>query len=174
MIVRVIDLDISQPIDFVTPVDNLGGQQGLFVTMLKRLEVLSLSQCMSQVAEGVNEGDWGKMKAGAHQLKGASGYVGAGRVHYACYHIQNCFHQDDFEGMVAYYPFLVEYCIEFKRFSRKYLTELQGKPGRQCERGWLVARPRAKPPSDWATQDDSRLSLRALFAYDTELCAVRA
>ena len=91
MIVRVINLDIKQPIDFVTPIENLGGQRSLFITMLKRLEVMSLTSCLNQVAEGLNARDWLKMKQGAHQLKGASGYVGAGRVHYICYHIQNAY-----------------------------------------------------------------------------------
>ena len=55
--------------------------------MLKRLEVMSLVSTMAQVADGLNTKDWAKMKQGAHQLKGTSGYVGAGRMHYVCYHI---------------------------------------------------------------------------------------
>ena len=66
MIVRLIDLDIREPIDFVTPVKNLGGQRSLFITMLKRLEVMSLTTCISQVAEGLNDKDWAKMKQGSH------------------------------------------------------------------------------------------------------------
>mgnify|MGYP000867874157 CR=1 FL=1 len=96
--------------------------------MLKRLEVMSLTSCMTQVAEGINQQDYNKMKQGAHQLKGASGYVGAGRVHYVCYHIQNAYQTNDFARMVEYYPMLVEYSIEFKRFSRKYLSDLKSKP----------------------------------------------
>ena len=68
-----------------------------------------------------------KMKLGAHQLKGASGYVGAGRVYYCCYHIQNGFNQDDIQKMVDYYPLLIESCIEFKRFSRAYLANRECK-----------------------------------------------
>ena len=33
---------------------------------------------------------------------------------------------NDFQTMIDYYPFLVEYCIEFKRYSRKYLADLKG------------------------------------------------
>ena len=87
MIVRVVDLDVSKPIDFVTPIQSLGGQKQLHITMLRRLEVMSLNQCMNQVAEGVNLQDREKMKDGVHKLKGATGYVGAGRLHYICYHI---------------------------------------------------------------------------------------
>lgn len=127
MVVRLIDLDVTEPIDFETPVKNLGGQHSLFVTMLKRLEVMSLNSCIEQVAVGLNSKDWQKMKQGSHQLKGASGYVGAGRVHYCCYHIQNAFQQQDFDKMVDYYPLLIESCIEFKRFSRQYLAKLKSK-----------------------------------------------
>ena len=93
--------------------------------MLRRLEVMTLNQCMNQVAEGVNLKDGAKIKNGVHMLKGATGYVGAGRLHYICYQIQNAFHNDDLQKMLDYYPLLVESCIEFKRFSRKYLASLK-------------------------------------------------
>ena len=86
---------------------------------------MTLNQCMSQVAEGVNLQDNAKIKMGVHMLKGATGYVGAGRLHYICYHIQHAFHKNDFQKMRDYYPLLVEKCIEFKRFSRKYLASLK-------------------------------------------------
>ena len=93
--------------------------------MLKRLEVMTLNQCMSQVAEGIKKQDYMKIKNGVHMLKGATGYVGAGRLHYVCYHIQNAHLNNDLQKMRAYYPLLVEKCIEFKRFSRKYLASLK-------------------------------------------------
>ena len=43
LIVRMVDLDISEPIDFIKPVENLSGQHQLFITMLTRLEVMSLT-----------------------------------------------------------------------------------------------------------------------------------
>ena len=51
-------------------------------------------------------------------LKGATGYVGAGRLHYICHHIKEAFANNDTQKMCDYYPLLVEKCIEFKRFSR--------------------------------------------------------
>jgi len=60
MLVRLIDLDVKEPIDFETPVKNLGGQRSLFITMLKRLEVMSLNSCIEQVAIGMNDRDWEK------------------------------------------------------------------------------------------------------------------
>ena len=63
----------------------------------------------------------------AHSLKGASGYVGAGKVHYACYYIQKAYSINDYDGMVNYYPLIVEACVEYKRFSRKYIARENGK-----------------------------------------------
>ena len=61
--------------------------------------------------------DWTKMKDGAHTLKSASGYVGAGKIHYACYYIQKAHHENNFTEMQIHYPLIVEASIEFKRFS---------------------------------------------------------
>ena len=87
MVVKLSNFDVTDPIDLITPVENLNGKTEFFIKMLKRIDVTSVMPCLTQVAEGLNEKDWDKMKQGAHQLKGSSGYVGAGRVHYCCYHI---------------------------------------------------------------------------------------
>ena len=81
------DLDINLPIDLDTPVRMLGGNHQLFLMMLGRLEVMSLNQNMKQIADAIRNNDWAEMKQGAHSLKGASGYVGASHIHYACYYI---------------------------------------------------------------------------------------
>ena len=87
MVVKLSNFDVTDPIDLITPVENLNGKTETFIKMLKLIDVTSVMPCLTQVAEGLNEKDWDKMKQGAHQLKGSSGYVGAGRVHYCCYHI---------------------------------------------------------------------------------------
>ena len=66
------------------------------------------------------------MKNAAHSLKGASGYVGAGRVHYACYYIQKAYNSKNYEKMESYYPLIVEACIEYKRYSRKFIAQESG------------------------------------------------
>jgi HPt (histidine-containing phosphotransfer) domain-containing protein len=66
------------------------------------------------------------MKANAHSLKGACGYVGASRLHYSCYYIQEAYLLNQFDKMLEKYPRLVESAIEFKRYSRKILAENRG------------------------------------------------
>lgn len=67
------------------------------------------------------------MKIKAHSLKGACGYVGASRMHYACYFIQEAFQRGQTHLMLEKYPRLVETVIEFKRYSRRILAEHKGK-----------------------------------------------
>ena len=66
--------------------------------------------------------DWERIKLGALKLKGASAYVGAGRIYYACYNIEMGFYENDMQKMLDYYQLLIESCIEFKRFNRRYLA----------------------------------------------------
>lgn len=66
------------------------------------------------------------MKDLAHSLKGASGYIGASRLHYVCYFIQEHFVFERNEKMLEYYPSLVEAAIEFKKYSRKIIAQFKG------------------------------------------------
>jgi HPt (histidine-containing phosphotransfer) domain-containing protein len=52
---------------------------------------MSLNANMKLIAQSLNKQDWNEMKLKAHSLKGACGYVGASRLHYACYFIQEAF-----------------------------------------------------------------------------------
>lgn len=83
---------------------------------------------MKAIAVAVETKDWNQMKIKAHSLKGACGYVGASRLHYACYFIQEAFQRGQTHLMLEKYPRLVETVIEFKRYSRKVLAEHEGMP----------------------------------------------
>ena len=125
--IKVHNLDITNPVDINTPVDSLGGNNKLYFAMLSRLEGMSLSMCMQQITDAVDNKEWLKMKNAAHSLKGASGYVGASKVHYACYYIQKAFNANNHQEMIEYYPLIVEACIEYKRYSRKFIARENGK-----------------------------------------------
>lgn len=90
--------------------------------MLGRLESMSLQQGMKKIKDAMASNDYENMNCGAHTLKGSSGYVGASRIHYACYYIQEAFVSQQYDVMYERYPALVEAAIEFKRFSRKILA----------------------------------------------------
>ena len=67
------------------------------------------------------------MQVAAQTLKYSVGYVGAGKVYYACCYIVDAYTDKDIQAMLQYYPLVVEAAIEFKRFSRKFLSEIKGK-----------------------------------------------
>ena len=73
---------------------------------------------MAKLTEGVNALDYHQMKSAAHIIKGSSGYIGASRLHYACYFIQENFMKENRKEMLAYYPTVVEAVVEFKVYSR--------------------------------------------------------
>ena len=125
--VKVYNLDVSQPIDISKATSLIGGNKKLYINMLSKIEVMSLSSQLNQIADAINNKDWPKMKMAAHTLKSTSGYVGAGKLHYSCYYVQSTWVAQDFVGMVNFYPLVVEASIEFKRFVRRYLAEYNGK-----------------------------------------------
>ena len=95
--------------------------------MLGRLETMSLNSNMTAIAAAIEHKDWAQMKLKAHCLKGACGYVGASRLHYACYFLQEAHQRGQYNLMLEKYPRLVEAVIEFKRYSRRILAEHKGK-----------------------------------------------
>jgi len=60
----------------------------MFYMMLEKFEDMSLMECMTRIAKDVENKDFKEMKNDAHSLKGASGYIAASHIHYACYFIQ--------------------------------------------------------------------------------------
>ena len=62
----------------------------------------------------------------AQQLKMSSAYVGAGKLTYACFYMQDAYISPGKFDMIHYYPLLVEAVVEFKRYIRKYLADMHG------------------------------------------------
>lgn len=101
------------------------GRKDLFYKMLEKLEDMSLIPNMRDIAAAVESKDFLALKNKAHMLKGASGYASAGPVHYCCYYIQDNYNSQNYEGMMVYYPTLVECSIELKLYSRKIIAEFK-------------------------------------------------
>ena len=121
--IPVIDIDISRPIDVKKAIEQLGGSPEMFYMMLEKFEDMSLLECLTNLAKDVNEQDFLKMKNDAHSLKGASGYICASRVYYACYYIQEHYVFGRYKEMLEYYPTLVEASLEVRIYSRQLLAD---------------------------------------------------
>ena len=122
---KIIDVSIANPIDLTKAIEQFSGQREMCFKMLKNLEAMSLLPNLREIALAVDKKDYSAIKSKAHSLKGASGYIAAGPVHYCCYFIQDNYNSENFDAMMAYYPALVESSIDFIRFSRNIVAEFE-------------------------------------------------
>eukprot|EP01016_Furgasonia_blochmanni_P048462 TRINITY_DN7218_c0_g2_i1.p1 TRINITY_DN7218_c0_g2~~TRINITY_DN7218_c0_g2_i1.p1 ORF type:complete len:233 (+),score=43.34 TRINITY_DN7218_c0_g2_i1:189-887(+) len=64
-------------------VDNFGDEE-VYWDMVKQFEKLTMDQTVNKVYESMKARDFMGVRSGAHQLKGASGYIGADDFNTAC------------------------------------------------------------------------------------------
>ena len=105
----------------------LGGCIQIFYSMLNQFEDMTLTKTMKDIVPTIKSQNFDEYKNLAHALKGASGYIGASRLHYVCYYIQEHHLKKRHQKMLEYYPSLVEAAIEFRVYSRKIIAEKDGK-----------------------------------------------
>ena len=86
--------------------------------MLSKFEDMTFLHLMEQIAIAVDNNDLLKMMNDAHQLKSPAGYIGASRIHYACYFIQEHYMYKRYADMMEYYPTLLEAAVQFRVLSR--------------------------------------------------------
>lgn len=84
---NLVELKIDTPIDLKKAVETLGGQKSIFFKMIDKIESSTLNPNLKDLATAYDKKDYPQMKNKAHALKGATGYVGASRVHYCCWRI---------------------------------------------------------------------------------------
>jgi HPt (histidine-containing phosphotransfer) domain-containing protein len=116
-------MSTKYPLDIDKAIGQLGGETQIFYSMLGKFESMSLLASLEEMRDAVNEKDFAKIKNKAHSMKGASGYIGAGGIHYACYHMQEQFLNEQYEEMLSYYPTLIEQSIAFRTYSREAIAK---------------------------------------------------
>ena len=60
-------------------------------------------------------------------MKGPAGYIGASRLHYACYYLQKAHIENEIEAMVEFYPLIVECAIELRYQLRELIWKYDGR-----------------------------------------------
>lgn len=90
-------MDITNPIDIEMAITGLGGDPKIFYMMLGNFEDMTLTEHMKNLVVPYDTKDHKVFKDLAHGLKGASGYIGASRLHYVCYFIQEHFVYERYE-----------------------------------------------------------------------------
>lgn len=90
--------------------------------ILNKFRNQTMIPLLDKIAKSLNDKDYMRFNNGAHSLKGASGYVGAGAVHYDCYFIQEAFLKKNHDDMDIRYCRLIENIVEFTNYihSKKF------------------------------------------------------
>ena len=125
--VQVMSISTQQPIDIPKGMEAFDNNQEFYLSMLESFFVTALKDIMPKLKKHYENKDYNNFHLMAHSLKGSSGYVGAGRLHYQCSFIQDAYLKDDFETMISLYPALIESVIEFKFFATDYILKHNGK-----------------------------------------------
>ena len=89
--IKVCEMDTSSPIDIELAIRGLGGEPQIFYMMLGSLEDMTLVPTMKSIIVPFEQNNFQEMKDWAHGLKGASGYIGASRLHYVCFFMKEHF-----------------------------------------------------------------------------------
>ena len=126
-IIKLHNFDLSDPIDLKSAVKALGGNTKTYFGILAKIEVNSLNKEMERLTSAIASEDLKNVKYALSTLLSAAGYAGAGHVYYACYYMWEPCNANKIQEMLEYYPLLIEVVIDFKRFSRKFLSECKGK-----------------------------------------------
>ena len=81
---------------------------------------------MISITDAYDAKNYKVLKDLAHALKGACAYIGASRLHYVCFFMQEHYILERYEKVVDLYPSLVEAAIEYKLYSREILAKHKG------------------------------------------------
>eukprot|EP01017_Pseudomicrothorax_dubius_P003921 TRINITY_DN10681_c0_g1_i1.p1 TRINITY_DN10681_c0_g1~~TRINITY_DN10681_c0_g1_i1.p1 ORF type:complete len:101 (+),score=12.33 TRINITY_DN10681_c0_g1_i1:116-418(+) len=63
------------PIDMKKGIELIGGDEGMFWDVMGKFEELTFDNSMQKMYESFKARDYAQLKASAHTLKGASGYI---------------------------------------------------------------------------------------------------
>ena len=95
--------------------------------LLSRLNTISINPNLKVLAKGMNTRNFTQIKNIICTINNEYVVVGASRLHYACYHMQCAYNNQQYAKMIGIYPKIVEAIIEFKRVSGKLISDFKSK-----------------------------------------------
>ena len=117
---------MTEALDHFEVVVHLRGNQTFLVGMISQFEAMLLNNSIKSMKEAFEAGDWLKLSQTAHLVKGASGYVGFGRLHYTCASLRLAYMSDQLHQLPNWYQMFIEKIIEAKRYIPQFLHRVKG------------------------------------------------
>eukprot|EP00347_Sterkiella_histriomuscorum_P017748 403348147 len=116
--------DLSKIIDIEKAQKNLGMEE-LYYKLLDNFAQQILLQNVEKMSNAVDSQNMNDLKFYAHNLKGACGYIGVGRLYQACGMIENLFFQQQAgqEELIKSYQLAIESAIEYIIYAPKVLSQ---------------------------------------------------
>ena len=93
---------------------NLGCSIQHYLYLMKSFTDNVLETYMTNMATDYEMEQYKEIMHGAYNIKGASGYIGAGKIYYACHFIRQGYELGQYDQIREYYPTLVEAVVEYK------------------------------------------------------------
>ena len=117
------NFDIREPVDVLAGVKNFVSYPHHYFKKLIQHEVVCLSRRMTEMEQAINSNSLEELFSAVTMLQFECEEIGAGKVYYACYHMQKAYIDEEHDRMMTLYPRLVESVIELKRFIRKTVAD---------------------------------------------------
>ena len=107
------NFNLTDPIDLETGVKSIGDEETFF-SIMEGFDRMTLLETLNKMKDCVETRDFPKLRDAAHSLKGAAGYLAAGRVFKLCESIHKCIDIAYYDGAIHLYPYFIAECITLR------------------------------------------------------------
>ena len=114
--------DLNSVIDINAGIQQVGGED-LFFSMMENFEDMSLIKNLTNLKEFYESRDNKQFREEAHALKGAAGYLAAGKVSDITAKIQTAYFNSNYDEEFSYYPALLEEAIILRIEIKKLISQ---------------------------------------------------
>jgi HPt (histidine-containing phosphotransfer) domain-containing protein len=114
------NFNLTDPIDLETGIRSIGDEE-TFYNMMEGFDDMTLIETLTKMKEHVQSQDFPKLRDAAHSLKGASGYLAAGRIFKLCETIHKHIDVKNYDSAIRLYPEFVVECITLRLYIKKLL-----------------------------------------------------
>ena len=108
------------------------GDEDTFYSMMEGFDDMSLIKNISNLKEFYEANDCKLFRGEAHTLKGASGYLAAGRLYNITAQMCSAYENKNYELVFSYYPSLIEESIILRKEIKKVLSKRNSILSNRC------------------------------------------
>jgi HPt (histidine-containing phosphotransfer) domain-containing protein len=116
------NFNLTDPIDLETGIKSIGDEE-TFYNIMEGFDEMTLIETLNKMKESIQSQDFPKLRDAAHSLKGASGYLAAGRIFKLCESIHKCIDTKNYDGAIQLYPTFIAESITLRLYIKKLICK---------------------------------------------------